>query len=102
MESEKAYNLRKETFLPGFRFQAGLGVGLEEVDVTSYSGRTYADRPISFYRQGKEFLISSIELEWLEPGNKFFRVLVEDENVYELCYNEAQDKWWLIRQESRR
>jgi len=37
-----------------------------------------------------------MEAEWLEPGEKFFRVVTEDEKLFELCYNEAHDKWWLI------
>jgi len=75
---------------------------LEEVDVKCYSGHIYAERPVSFSWQGREYKISKVETEWLEPGKKFFRVVTEDEKLFELCYNEAQDKWWLISQESRR
>jgi hypothetical protein len=76
---------------------------LDEIEVKCYSGHTYAQRPVSFLWQDREHKISKIEAEWLEPGKKFFRVVVnEDEKAFELCYNEAQDKWWLIHQESRR
>jgi len=70
---------------------------LEEVKVKCYSGSAYADRPESFLFQGTEYKVSKIEDEWLEPGKKFFRVVTEDEKLFELCYNEAHDKWWLIR-----
>jgi len=70
---------------------------LEEVEVKCYSGTTYADRPQSFLWQGRRYKVSKIEAEWLEPGKKFFKVVTEDEKLFELCYNEAHDKWWLIR-----
>jgi len=79
-----------------------MGMGMDKIEVKCYSGHTYAQRPVSFCWQDKEHKISEIEKEWLEPGKKFFRVVNEDEKVFELCYNEAQDKWWLICQESRR
>ena len=75
------------------------GMGLEEVEVKCYSSRTYAERPQSFFWKDKELKITSIENEWLEPGKKFFRVVTEDEKVFQLCYNEPQDKWWLTCQE---
>ena len=70
---------------------------MEEVKVKCYSGSTYADRPQSFLWQGRQNKVSKIEAEWREPGKKFFRVVTEDEKRFELCYNEAHDKWWLIR-----
>ncbi|MGD0353597.1 MAG: hypothetical protein ABSB38_08965 [Dehalococcoidia bacterium] len=75
---------------------------LHPLQVKCYSGHSYAQRPVSFFWQDKQHQISRIETEWLEPGKKFFRVVNEDEKLFELCYNEAQDKWWLICQESRR
>jgi len=75
---------------------------LEEIEVKCYSGRTYADRPQSFLWKDKELKIASIEKEWLEPGKKCFRVVTEDEKRFELCYNEAQDNWWLTCPEQRR
>lgn len=73
-----------------------------KVKVKCYSGHTYAERPKSFFWQDHEFNIARIEKEWLEPGNKFFRVVAEDEKVFELCYNVAQDEWRLTCQDSRR
>jgi hypothetical protein len=71
---------------------------MEEVDVKFYSGHTYAQRPESFSWQDKEHKIFRIEKEWLEPGKRFFKIVTEDEKLFELCYNEAQDQWWLINQ----
>ena len=71
---------------------------LQLLKVKCYSGHTYAQRPESFFWQNKEHKISRIEKEWLEPGKRFFKVVTEDEKVFELCYNEAQDQWRLINQ----
>ena len=69
---------------------------MDIIEVKCYSGHTYAQRPVSFVWRDTEHRISKIETEWLEPGKNFFRIVTEDEKVFELCYNEAQDKWWLI------
>ncbi len=45
---------------------------------------------------GEEHKIAQVENEWLEPGKRFFKVVTEDEKVFQLCYNETQDQWWLI------
>jgi len=71
---------------------------LNKIQVICYSYHTYAQRPESFFWQNKEHQVSRIEGEWLELGKRFFRVATEDEKVFELCYNEAQDQWWLINQ----
>ncbi len=70
---------------------------MEEVEVKCYSGSKYAERPQSFRWQREEYKVFGIEDEWQEPGKKYFRVLTADEKLFELCYNEAHDKWWLIR-----
>lgn len=64
--------------------------------VDCYSGYTYAERPRCFLWGGKILKIAKIEKEWLTPDGRFFRVLTEDEELFELCYNEAEDNWWLI------
>jgi len=71
---------------------------LDKIEVKCYSGHTYAQRPESFFWQDKEHKVSRIEQEWLEPSKRFFRVITEDEKLFELCYNETQDQWWLINQ----
>lgn len=70
--------------------------GLKQVQVKCYSGHTYAQRPKSFLWLSQEHEIVLIEDEWLEPGKRFFKVVTADEKVCRLCYNEAQDEWWLI------
>jgi hypothetical protein len=80
---------------PSFRGRKDNGMEWEEIEVKCYSGLIYAERPQSFFRKGKEHKIANVENEWLEPGKKLFRVVTEDEKVFQLCYNEPEDKWWL-------
>jgi len=64
--------------------------------VKCYSGHAFAQRPISFLWQGREYNVSEVEREWQEPGKKFFKVRTEDEEIFELCYNHSQDEWLII------
>jgi hypothetical protein len=71
----------------------------EPVLVTCYSGRSYADRPISFIWQGKRYEVKEVEKEWLEPGERHFVVKTEEPWRFELCYHETEDCWSLAELE---
>lgn len=58
-----------------------------------YSGYVYAEEPRSFVWQEKELKIKSVEKAWQEPGKRLFRVVTEDGKLFELCYNESNDRW---------
>jgi hypothetical protein len=64
-----------------------------EIKVKCYSGYIYAEEPRSFVWQEKELRITAIEKAWQEPGKRLFRVVTEDGNLFELCYNEKSDYW---------
>jgi hypothetical protein len=66
------------------------------VQVACYSGRTYAERPTAFLWEGTEQRVRKIEREWLEPGEKHFRLRTEDDRLFELCYYEDGDHWSVI------
>jgi len=61
--------------------------------VSCYSGRTYADRPVSLIWEGIERKIVEVEKEWLEPGARLFKVHTEDGRFFVLSYNERGDEW---------
>jgi hypothetical protein len=63
------------------------------VKVKCYSGYLYAEEPRSLAWQGKELGIKSVENAWQEPGKRLFRVITQDGRLFELCYNEATDRW---------
>ena len=74
---------------------------MKDLKVICYSGYTYAERPESFIWQGNKYGIKEIEKEWLEPGEKYFQVRTENNKLFRLCYNEADDKWSMIGIEER-
>jgi hypothetical protein len=68
----------------------------EPIQVKCYSGQTYAERPVSFRWQGEIHKVARIEREWLEPGARRFLVRTEEGRLFELCYQEQEDKWSAI------
>jgi len=66
----------------------------EPIEVTCYSGHTYAERPKSFLWEGTEHRVKKVEKEWQEPGEKHFRIVTEDDRMFELCYYEDSDRWF--------
>jgi hypothetical protein len=68
---------------------------VNNLKVTCYSGHTYAERPKSFEWEGKEYEVEEIEKAWVEPGKRYFQVRTEDNRLFRLCYNEAEDQWSL-------
>jgi len=69
---------------------------LNNLKVTCYSGHTYAERPKSFEWQGREYEVKEIEKAWQEPGKKLFKVITNKGEIFELCYNEAEEQWSAI------
>jgi hypothetical protein len=64
-----------------------------DISVKCYSGYLYAEEPRSFVWQESELRIKSVEKAWQEPGKRLFRVVTQDGRLFELCYNEATDRW---------
>ena len=67
-----------------------------EVSVKCYSGCLYAEQPRSFVWQGSELQIESVEEAWREPSKRLFKVATQHGTLFELCYNEAIDRWSAI------
>jgi hypothetical protein len=61
--------------------------------VECHSGFEYAERPKALHWQGMRLEIRQILNHWREPGLKRFRVVTEDERVFDLSYHEDQDSW---------
>ena len=66
---------------------------VHEVTVTLSSGYMYADRPLGFNWAGVQYVVDKIEKSWLDDGGKYFIVRVKDGRKFELCYNQATQKW---------
>ena len=69
---------------------------MEDLEVYCYSGHNYATRPVSFRWQGREYAVADIEQYWLEPGQRCFRLRTRDSNIFQLCYNEADNTWAIV------
>ena len=71
-------------------------MGIAELEVSCYSGHTYAERPGSFVWQGTVYEVSEIEKTWQQPGKRCFQVSTRDNRRFNLCYNETQHRWSLV------
>ena len=75
------------------------------IRVSCRSGRSYADRPISFGLDGERYDIDNVESEWLEPGEKHFIVVAtaandaESEKRCHICYDTREDLWRLCEKQ---
>ena len=71
------------------------------IEVTCYSGHTYADRPLSFIWDGAEHRVQEVEKQWWEPGERHFLIRTEDDRRFELCYYESGGRWsateWVLK-----
>ena len=68
-------------------------MAVKPVQVTCYSGHTYAERPESLIWQGVEHKVKQVEKEWQEPGARLFKLATEDDRVFILSYSERGDEW---------
>ncbi|MCK4274606.1 MAG: hypothetical protein KAW90_06890 [Dehalococcoidales bacterium] len=41
--------------------------------------------------------VAAIEKAWQEPGERHFLVKTEDNKFFQLCYNEAKERWSVIK-----
>ena len=68
----------------------------EPVQVTCYSGHSYAQEPRAFIWQGERRLVAAVERTWRTPSALHFRVRTEDGARFELAYDERADEWRLV------
>jgi hypothetical protein len=70
-------------------------MGIAELEVSCYSGHTYAEYPRSFVWQGTAYEVAGIEKAWHQPGERCFRIITHNNRLFNLCYNETQHRWSL-------
>jgi hypothetical protein len=71
--------------------------------VECHSGSSYADRPTALTWQGERLIIAEILSQGRTPQGKWFRVLTEAGQLFELSVFEAtgdspSDREWIIQQ----
>ena len=69
---------------------------MNNLEVKCYSGHTYAEEPRSFEWGGVEYEVAKIEKAWVEPGERHFQVRTGGNKLFQLCYNETDDRWSII------
>ncbi len=66
------------------------------IQVECYSGSRYGERPLSFNFDDQRYLVKTVEKSWRTPSALHFRVLTEDDESFELAYDETADQWHII------
>jgi len=67
------------------------------VQVECYSGHSYAEQPMAFYWQGQRLEVASLEATWYGPDGKHFRLRTTADQRFDLCYSEAEDRWFIAQ-----
>lgn len=62
-------------------------------EVQTYSGHTYAERPVSFSWDGAQHRVAEIEKSWQEPEQRCFQVRTDENKIFRLCYNTIHNQW---------
>jgi hypothetical protein len=65
------------------------------IQVRTYSGHTYAQRPESFTMSEQEYSVKEVVRTWREPGLVFFQVTTDEGLTFTLEYQETGDIWRL-------
>lgn len=66
----------------------------EPVEVSCFSGFTYADRPRTFVWQGETVAVVAVRRAWLAPDGRYFCVASGDGSVFVLRYDAVADRWY--------
>jgi hypothetical protein len=67
---------------------------MEEITVECYSGSRYGEKPLSFVRNKKKYIIQKIERMWRTPDALHFTIYTE-EGKLNILYDESKDTWFL-------
>lgn len=61
--------------------------------VVCRSDTLYPERPTLFYHADQQWIIQNIIARWRTPQGYHFRVRTTTDQLFELSYNEADDRW---------
>lgn len=57
------------------------------------SEHAYAQRPSAFEWNGERLEVESVEAQWQTPGAKHFRVRTAETGIFELMYDQNENRW---------
>jgi hypothetical protein len=55
---------------------------LMKLNVECYSGRKADERPVRFWLDGRQYVVETVVDQWYDPESIFYKVRVEDGNLY--------------------
>ncbi len=61
--------------------------------VECHSEFEYAERPLAFLWEGQRMEVDEILASWRTPEARCFRVRTLDNQLFDLLYQEADDRW---------
>ncbi|MCD6130371.1 MAG: hypothetical protein J7J10_05425 [Deltaproteobacteria bacterium] len=67
---------------------------MEEIIVECYSGSRYGEKPLSFIRNERKYIIQKIERMWRTPDALHFTIYTK-EGKFNILYAESKDAWFL-------
>ena len=70
----------------------------EEIDpvlVECYAGAAYPEKPLALTWEGERLEIAQIEYQARTPDGWFYRVRTMNSEVFELRYEESNDRWYV-------
>jgi len=68
--------------------------------VECYSGSRYAERPVSFGTLGRKHSVKDVIKTWRSPSRLHFHVRTEEDECFELTYDQRTDAWSILRLEN--
>ena len=63
--------------------------------VECHAGYAYAEYPTAIHWQGQRLRVLEIVRRWREPGKKCFQVCTEDDQFFDVSYDEGEDTWFV-------
>ncbi|MEJ2210048.1 MAG: hypothetical protein P8129_13545 [Anaerolineae bacterium] len=61
--------------------------------VEVHSGHDYAGEPRAVISRGRRYEVEAVIAEWRLPEGPCYRVMVEGGGIYDVEYDEAEDRW---------
>jgi hypothetical protein len=71
----------------------------DKAHVECYSGSRYAERPVSFGFLGHKHSVKDVIDTWRSPSGLHFHVRTEEDERFELTYDQGTDGWSIVRLE---
>jgi hypothetical protein len=70
---------------------------MSDIDVACYSGVSYGERPLAFYKDERNYIVKAVLNRWRLPHGKSFLVRTEEDLLFKLNYDESLDLWQIER-----